>query len=199
MGVWRILMIVKNLYILIDYVGHPTMNEEYLNKRRLDTLNGIVHDKRLIDNTVIVPIGSTNLHKTNWKYYNKYYEMYREILSFTSDKRNVSCIEADDNITVSNLIQLLKENNYYVYPDITQIHIGGTNLLGCILNKKPTSVTKLVKFGGFKVNIVLPMCAEGEVAALNDIETIMKSTCYLYQYLKAHNLIDNVNLTYRSL
>jgi hypothetical protein len=199
MGIWEILMVLENLYVLIDYVGHPAMNEDYLNKRRLDTLNSIVREKSTGDDIVIVSIGKKSLIKNDWKYYTRYYEMFEEIKMCARKKMSLEWIDTKtDDICVSDLIELLKLHNYHISPEKTVINIGGTNLLGCILFAKQASVKYFAKFG-FKVNIVLPMCAEGENSGINDLEKMMKAFSRIYEYLKTNNLINNVNLTYRHL
>ena len=191
-------MVLKDLYVLIDYVGHPAMNEDYLNKRRLNTLNAVVHNNYIKDGVAIVSIGKKHSRKNDWKYYTKYHEMFKEIKMFAHSPR-VEWIDTNmDDISIVDLIKLLKQYNYYISPEKTEIHMGGTNLLGCILYNKLASVKHFAEFG-FKVNIVLPMCAEGESSGINDLEKMMKSFSIVYEYLKANNLINNVNLTYRSL
>ena len=61
------------------------------------------------------------------------------------------------------------------------------------MSNKQTSVTNFAELG-FKVNIILPMCAEGENTGVNDLEKMMKAITHMYSHLKKRKLIDNVDL-----
>ena len=186
---------LKELNLLIDYVGHPVMNEDYLNKKRLDTLNMFIRNNTSV---VIVSIGSTRSYqKKNWNHYTKYREMFEEIKSFAFNRSNVTWIDVKDDVSILDLYKILNKYNYTITPTLTEINIGGTNLSGCVMRNKQTSVTHFAELG-FKVNIILPMCAEGENTGVNDLEKMMKAITLVYRHLKDKKLIDNVDLIWNT-
>tara|TARA_Y100001980_G_C14314044_1_gene137116 strand:+ start:33 stop:623 length:591 start_codon:yes stop_codon:yes gene_type:complete len=187
--------VLKELYVLIDYVGHPSMNDDYLNKKRLDTLNLLLRTKT---SKTIISIGSEfGNRKQNWKYFTRYHEMFEEIKSFAYRRSNIIWIDLIDDPSFQVLTDELSNKNYTIVPSITKINIGGTNLSGCILYNKKCSVTQFTRLG-FKVNVILPMCAEGENTGINDFEKMMKAVTIVYEYLKTNKLTDNVDLIWNT-
>jgi hypothetical protein len=191
LGIWKVLMEdLKELNMLIDYVGHPAMNDDYLNKKRLDTLNMLIRTNRHV---VIVNIGSIHhTGKEGWDHFTRYGEMFKEIKRIALKRSNVTWIDVKDDVSIPELSEILNKYNYTITPS-TEINISGTNLSGCVMSNKQTSVTNFAELG-FKVNIILPMCAEGENTGVNDLEKMMKAITHMYSHLKKRKLIDNVDL-----
>ena len=187
--------VLKELYVLIDYVGHPSMNDDYLNKKRLDTLNLLL---RTTNKKIIISIGSVfGNRKQNWKYFTQYREMFEEIRSFAQCRSNITWIDIKGDPSIRVLTDELASKNYAIVPSITKINIGGTNLSGCVLYNKKSSVTQFTRLG-FKVNVILPMCAEGENTGINDFEKMMKAITLVYEYLKTNKLTDSVDLIWNT-
>ena len=182
---------LETLHVLIDYVGHPVMNEDYLNKKRLDNLNMLI---RTTNPVVIVSIGGKR-RKESWTHLTTYMEMFEEIKATAQKRSNVTWIDVREDVSIYGLHEILNKYNYSITPALTQINISGTNLSGCVMRNKQTSVTHFARLG-FKVNIILPMCAEGENTGVNDLEKMMKAITLVYRHLKDKKLIDNVELTW---
>ena len=56
---------LKKLIVLIDYIGHPSMNGAYLNDRRFDALHVLLRDDKESEK-VIVSIGHIEKKKRNF-------------------------------------------------------------------------------------------------------------------------------------
>lgn len=185
---------LSHLNILIDFVGHPSINEDFLNTKRMDTLSTLIRYKNNNKN-VIVSIGGMSSIKKEWQYYIRYYEMFLELKQIAQRKINVDWIDINYDIDIESLLSKLQEHGYLITPQRTKINIAGTNLSGCVLHNKQTSISNFARIG-FKVNLILPMCAEAENSGINDLDKMMKSICIVYNYLKNNKLNDNVEFIY---
>ncbi len=175
---------LKKLTILIDYIGHPSMNGAYLNDRRFDALHVLLREDKEPEK-VIVSIGHIEKKHGDLQQYKKYYEKFLELKKIANHRgRKVKWIDIREDISISNLIKELEEfYGYIINPKYTEINIGGTNLSGCLLDAKETCVSTLAKFG-FKINLILPMCAEASNSGINDLEKTWKALSIVYKHLK---------------
>ena len=186
---------LKKLIVLIDYIGHPSMNGAYLNDRRFDALHVLLRDDKESEK-VIVSIGHIEKKHGVLQQYKKYYEKFLELKKIASHAgRKVKWIDIKEDISISNLIKELENYGYIINPKYTEINIGGTNLSGCLLDAKETCVSTLAKFG-FKINLVLPMCAEASNSGINDLEKTWKALSIVYKHLKDNELISKVDFVY---
>ena len=186
---------LKKLTILIDYIGHPSMNGAYLNDRRFDALHVLLRDDKESEK-VIVSIGHIEKKHGDLQQYKKYYEKFLELKKIANHRgRKVKWIDIKEDISVSNLIKELENYGYIINPKYTEINIGGTNLSGCLLDAKETCVSTLAKFG-FKINLILPMCAEASNSGINDLEKTWKALSIVYKHLKNNELISKVDFVY---
>ncbi len=187
---------LKKLIVLIDYIGHPSMNGAYLNDRRFDALHVLLRDDKESEK-VIVSIGHIEKKHGGLQQYKKYYEKFLELKKIANHRgRKVKWIDIREDISISNLIKELEEfYGYIINPKYTEINIGGTNLSGCLLDAKETCVSTLAKFG-FKINLVLPMCAEASNSGINDLEKTWKALSIVYKHLKDNELISKVDFVY---
>jgi len=187
---------LKKLTILIDYIGHPSMNGAYLNDRRFDALHVLLREDKEPEK-VIVSIGHIEKKHGDLQQYKKYYEKFLELKKIANHRgRKVKWIDIREDISISNLIKELEEfYGYIINPKYTEINIGGTNLSGCLLDAKETCVSTLAKFG-FKINLVLPMCAEASNSGINDLEKTWKALSIVYKHLKNNELISKVDFVY---
>ena len=187
---------LKKLTILIDYIGHPSMNGAYLNDRRFDALHVLLREDKEPEK-VIVSIGHIEKKHGDLQQYKKYYEKFLELKQIANHAgRKVEWIDIKEDISISNLIKELEEfYGYIINPKYTEITIGGTNLSGCLLDAKETCVSTLAKFG-FKINLVLPMCAEASNSGINDLEKTWKALSIVYKHLKNNELISKVDFVY---
>jgi hypothetical protein len=186
---------LKKLIVLIDYIGHPSMNGAYLNDRRFDALHVLLRDDKESEK-VIVSIGHIEKKHGGLQQYKKYYEKFLELKQIANHAgRKVEWIDIKEDISISNLIKELENYGYIINPKYTEINIGGTNLSGCLLDAKETCVSTLAKFG-FKINLVLPMCAEASNSGINDLEKTWKALSIVYKHLKNNELISKVDFVY---
>lgn len=187
---------LKKLTILIDYIGHPSMNGAYLNDRRFDALHVLLREDKEPEK-VIVSIGHIEKKHGGLQQYKKYYEKFLELKQIANHAgRKVEWIDIKEDISISNLIKELEEfYGYIINPKYTEINIGGTNLSGCLLDAKETCVSTLAKFG-FKINLILPMCAEASNSGINDLEKTWKALSIVYKHLKNNELISKVEFVY---
>ena len=187
---------LKKLTILIDYIGHPSMNGAYLNDRRFDALHVLLREDKEPEK-VIVSIGHIEKKHGDLQQYKKYYEKFLELKKIANHRgRKVKWIDIREDISISNLIKELEEfYGYIINPKYTEINIGGTNLSGCLLDAKETCVSTLAKFG-FKINLILPMCAEASNSGINDLEKTWKALSIVYKHLKNNELISKVDFVY---
>ena len=186
---------LKKLTILIDYIGHPSMNGAYLNDRRFDALHVLLRDDKESEK-VIVSIGHIEKKHGGLQQYKKYYEKFLELKQIANHAgRKVEWIDIKEDISISNLIKELENYGYIINPKYTEINIGGTNLSGCLLDAKETCVSTLAKFG-FKINLILPMCAEASNSGINDLEKTWKALSIVYKHLKNNELISKVEFVY---
>ena len=187
---------LKKLTILIDYIGHPSMNGAYLNDRRFDALHVLLREDKEPEK-VIVSIGHIEKKHGDLQQYKKYYEKFLELKQIANHAgRKVEWIDIKEDISISNLIKELEEfYGYIINPKYTEITIGGTNLSGCLLDAKETCVSTLAKFG-FKINLILPMCAEASNSGINDLEKTWKALSIVYKHLKNNELISKVDFVY---
>ena len=193
---------LNKLIVLINYIGHPSMNGDYLNDRRFDALHVLLRNDNGESEKVIVSIGAEmNLNfptkeKNVYPEYKKYYEKFLEIKEIASHGgRKVKWIDIKDDISILDLIKKLENNGYIINPKYTEINIGGTNLSGCVLYDKETCVSTLAEFG-FKINLILPMCAEASNSGINDLEKTWKALRNVYKHLKNNELISKVAFVY---
>jgi len=187
---------LKKLIVLIDYIGHPSMNGAYLNDRRFDALHVLLREDKEPEK-VIVSIGHIEKKHGDLQQYKKYYEKFLELKKIANHRgRKVKWIDIREDISISNLIKELEEfYGYIINPKYTEINIGGTNLSGCLLDAKETCVSTLAKFG-FKINLILPMCAEASNSGINDLEKTWKALSIVYKHLKNNELISKVEFVY---
>lgn len=186
---------LKKLTILIDYIGHPSMNGAYLNDRRFDALHVLLREDKEPEK-VIVSIGHIEKKHGDLQQYKKYYEKFLELKQIANHAgRKVEWIDIKEDISISNLIKELENYGYIINPKYTEINIGGTNLSGCLLDAKETCVSTLAKFG-FKINLILPMCAEASNSGINDLEKTWKALSIVYKHLKNNELISKVEFVY---
>ena len=186
---------LKKLIVLIDYIGHPSMNGAYLNDRRFDALHVLLREDKEPEK-VIVSIGHIEKKHGDLQQYKKYYEKFLELKKIANHRgRKVKWIDIKEDISISNLIKELENYGYIINPKYTEINIGGTNLSGCLLDAKETCVSTLAKFG-FKINLILPMCAEASNSGINDLEKTWKALSIVYKHLKNNELISKVDFVY---
>lgn len=180
------LMPVKRLVVLIDFVGHPILNQDYLNERRIDCLLNLVRDEFWSLGRVVVNVSPEPLSKGYS--YDRYKEKFLEIENMAI-RNGITWINIEDEFTtVQDIVDQALERGFGVYPASTQIVIGGTNLGGCVFDNKNSSAVEFEKYGFYKVKMLLPLCAEAEGPGLNDLEKTWFALSMIHKKIKDQNL-----------
>ena len=182
---------LKTLINLIDFVGHPAVNELYTTQKRFDTLDRLLYKNNKLKDKVIIS-HVPNLNKNQLEY-STWAERLIEVKEKVVKKYNATWIDMIESTDVIEVTQLLHKNNYIIKPGLTQIIFGGTNLSGCILNKKEVSVKSFVDLG-FDCTIYLPMCTECDQVGVNDLEKTWIAINKIYDYVVKNNITHKVSL-----
>lgn len=182
---------LTSLIHLIDFIGHPSLNEKYLNERRYKALLNLVYERKGSDNKVI-----TTLHNHNDKPTGELSSYYRE--KFLEIKQGAlrndfTWLEFNEQCSVDDIINSLKDHGYQINPSYTQIVFGGTNLSGCVLRNKNSSVRKFA-LKGFLCQLLLPMCCSSTTPGLNDIEKMFSDLAQVYNYTRDKNITHLVDV-----
>ncbi len=174
------------IVILIDFIGHPSLGDQYTNDRRYSELLKFATSKNLDkDNIVFVTNQRPGHELPNMR--NIYSHKLFEILSmlYVADYK---VIYTHPEESISNIINKIKDNKDLKW-DIkeynTQVIIGGCNLGGCVINAKPMSAV-FWQLKGYKTTIHLPLCAEYEQPGTNQVEKIYRSIEQLFHFTKEY-------------
>ena len=176
---------------LIDFIGHPSLNEQYLNDRRYTALLNLICERRSSNDKVITvlfnpldkPIGETSAF---------YLEKFLEIKNIAINE-NFTWLEFDPDSSVNNIIDSLKDHGYTINPSYTQIVFGGTNLAGCVLRNKNTCLHQFAKHG-YLCQLLLPLCGPDDSPGDNDIEKLFNSLAKVYNFIRDKNITHLVDI-----
>lgn len=180
---------LKSFVHLIDFVGHPSLNETYLNDRRYEALHNLILKNKVFTYTKLRPFPET------WSQRSKDNERFIEIMEKSIRDKEGTWIEVDQHVDVIELSCIIKENGFEITPK-TNVIIGGTNLSGCILHNKNTSAYSFAQ-EKFNTQIYLPMCAEADSPGLNDLEKTWSACCKIYDFVKTKNIINYIDLVHQ--
>lgn len=180
---------LRSFVHLIDFVGHPSLNDEYLNNRRYEALHNLIWKNKVFTYTRLRPFPET------WSERSRDNERFVEIMEKSIRDKEGTWIEVDQHIDIVELSCIIQEHGFEITPR-TNVIIGGTNLSGCILNNKNTSAYSFAK-EGFNSQIYLPMCAEADSPGFNDLEKTWSACSRIYDFVKKENLINYIDLVYQ--
>ena len=164
------------IVMLIDFIGHPSLGDQYTNDRRYSELLKFATSKN-IDKDKIVFV--TNERPGHDKLF--------EILTMLS-VANYKIIYTPPEESISNIINKIQDHKDLLW-DIkeynTQVIIGGCNLGGCVINAKPMSAV-FWQLKGYKTTIHFPLCAEYEQPGINQVEKVYRSIEQLFHFTKEY-------------
>ena len=178
---------------LIDFIGHPSLTEQYLNNRRYSTLMNLISERKSSDDKVITTLfdpGNEPIGETSAFYLEKYLEIKNKAIS-----ENFTWLEFFPTSTVNDIINSLKDHGYQIHPSYTQIVFGGTNLAGCVLHNKNTCIHEFAKYGYF-CQLLLPLCSPDDAPGHNDIEKLFCSFAQVYNFIKRKEITHLVDVLF---
>lgn len=173
---------------LIDFIGHPSLNEEYLNKRRYEALHSLTLKNKVFTYTKLKSF------KEDWSERSRDTEKFLEIMEKSIRDKNGTWIEINEDTDIIELSCIVQEYGFKITPK-TNVIIGGTNLAGCVLYNKKTSAYSFAK-EGFNTQIYLPMCAEADSPGFNDLEKTWAACSKIYDFVRSNKLINQIDLVY---
>ncbi len=177
--------------LLIDFLGHPILGDEYVNNRRYAELQRFVLCNNIDRKKTIIV---SNMERN-------YDTKLTEILKMAKEHYDFNVLQIDEphsnddgKYSIKKISDLIFEvTGWTVTPSKTQIIIGGCNLGGCVVNAKEFSAVHWSNLG-FYTTIHLPMCAEYEQPGVNQVERAYNGFKQLYEHIQDHKSF-NINLT----
>ena len=178
----------KTIILLVDFEGHPVMADEHTNNLRFSVLAGLLNmpdrDHYIISNHL------PGISKDDPSKHKKMCEIEKMV---KAEGRHVwRNIDPDKPLQVEDIVEMVKEDGYR----IKTVVIGGTNTAGCVLRTKGYSAMRWAE-KGFDVQIYLPMCADYQLAGLNQSERNLKAFTIMYTEIKDKNLFDRIDIVRR--
>ena len=167
---------MNTLILLIDFIGHQVLSENYINNRRYQEVQKILSDPR-IDKSKII-FCTTDSSRV---------DVRLNELEFMASNLDIKFFKYEDDWTFDMLSDKLAESfDFDMNPNNTQIIIGGCNLAGCVTKAtKPMNATAACE-AGYPTTIYLPMCAEYEQPGINDVERMMMGLVEVYKQIKKY-------------
>jgi hypothetical protein len=164
------------IVMLIDFIGHPKLGDDYTNNRRYSELLKFATSSKL-DRDNIIFVSNTR----------------GDILSETLDMLKTAGFDilyTQSDESINNIVDKIKDiKGWDIKQYTTQVIIGGCNLGGCVINAKPISAVFWQK-KGFKTTIHLPLCAEYEQPGTNAVEKVYRSIEQLNHFTKEYKAFD---------
>jgi len=179
----------NTIVLLIDFLGHPILGDEYVNNRRYSELQRLSLGNNIDKEKIIIV---SNMGKIYDKKLTQIMKMAREFGGFKTlqiDKLNEN-FNDPGRYTIKEISNMIFEvTGWHIKPSDTQIIIGGCNLGGCVINAKPCSAVHWAQLG-FKTTIHLPLCAEYEQPGVNSTEKAYNGFKKLYDEIQEHETFD---------
>lgn len=171
---------MNTLVLLIDFEGHPSLGDSYINNLRYSTLIDLFMDLEINRDKILFVSNSMS-------------EKLEEVKSFGVSK-GFEWLDVENNASVPSLIKTLKRSGKFkLDKKSTQVIFGGTNTSGCVLGAKPMGARSFAR-AGYKCKLYLPMCADYFIKGINEVDKMMYSMAAIYKSLKENNAISNVDL-----
>ena len=179
----------KNVIILIEPVGFPSLASEYINNKRYVEMKHIICDVRKNKDNLIIIAPRFNTESKNLKLNDL------KIMAEENDMKWFS-YHPYTNPNIDIIKQFVKKSHNFIFDkDNSNIILGGCNLSGCVIQGLNLSAVTLAK-AGYKTTIHLPLCAEYEQAGINDVETHIIAFYRMYNIIKDNNV--NIDISYYS-
>ena len=164
------------IVMLIDFIGHPKLGDDYTNNRRYSELLKFATSGK-IDRDNIIFVSNTR----------------GDILSETLDMLKTAGFDilyTQSDESINNIVDKIKDiKGWDIKQYTTQVIIGGCNLGGCVIKTKPISAVFWQK-KGFKTTIHLPLCAEYEQPGTNAVEKVYRSIEQLNHFTKEYRAFN---------
>jgi hypothetical protein len=178
----------KTIVLLIDFEGHPAMGDEHTNHLRYSCLNGLLSipdsDLYIISNHL------QGISSDDKSTHLKMCEIEKMVAA--EGRHTWRNIDPDKEISVKDIEAILEKDGYR----IKNVILGGCNTAGCVLRTRGYSAQKWAE-AGHNVQIYLPMCADYQLAGLNQAERNLKAFTIMYTIIKHHNLFDRIDIVRR--
>ena len=167
------------IVMLIDFVGHPKLGDDYINNRRYSELLKFATSSKL-DRDNIIFVSNTKGDMLSWP------NAFSETLDILKTAGfDILYTQSDESI--NDIVDKIKDiKGWDMKQYTTQAIIGGCNLGGCVINAKPMSAVFWQR-KGYKTTIHLPLCAEYEQSGVNAVEKVYRSIEQLFHFTKEHN------------
>ena len=174
----------KTVILLIDFLGHPILGDEYVNNKRYSELLNFLQTE-LEQRKDIIFVSNVKVgEKGSSEKLNEIFEMANN-LGFNTLQIYGQGIDA-----LHIIDKIYKVAGWKISPSDTQIILGGCNLGGCITDQTNYGAVFWSELG-FKTIIHLPLCAEYEQPGVSQVEKICNGFSRLYntiQNKKAFNI-----------
>ena len=182
----------KTVVLLIDFLGHPILGEDYVNNRRYSELQRLSLGNNIDKEKIIIV---SNMQKN-------YDKKLTEIMKMAGQHYGFKTLQIDEpysndlgKYTIKEISNMVFEvAGWHIKPSDTQIVIGGCNLGGCVINAKPFSAVHWAQLG-FKTVIHLPLCAEYEQPGVNSTERAYNAFKQVYDKIQEYETFNNIQLT----
>tara|TARA_B110000259_G_C13794557_1_gene314098 strand:+ start:29 stop:619 length:591 start_codon:yes stop_codon:yes gene_type:complete len=174
----------KTVILLIDFLGHPILGDEYVNNKRYSELLNFLQTEPEQRKDIIFVSNVKVGEKGSSEKLNEIFEMANN-LGFNTLQIYGQGIDA-----VHIIDKIYKVAGWKISPSDTQIILGGCNLGGCITDQTNYGAVFWSELG-FKTIIHLPLCAEYEQPGVSQVEKICNGFSRLYntiQNKKAFNI-----------
>lgn len=176
----------NTLIFLMDICGHPGISDEFSDLYRTYALQDIINDSYLDRKKCVIAstVFSDNSLRSE--------ELYKQA---TKD-RGWNWITVSKSDQFSSLEKKLKDIEFELLPNITNIIYGGTNTSGNVLNSTNFSLNKFCE-RGYKCQLYLPLCDDSQVAGITSHDRSLKAFSLVYEFLKQRNYINSVDILSR--
>lgn len=182
----------KTVVLLIDFLGHPILEDDYVNSKRYSELKKFITTVTLRNKKNMIFV--SNMIKS---YDIKLTEILKMARANGFNTLQISGppftdINARDSgdYTIEELSdEIFKVTGWKVDSNDTQIIIGGCNLGGCVITSKKFSAVYWNKLK-FKTTIHLPLCADYEQHGTDKTEKAYNSFHNLYNCIKNYEAFN---------
>lgn len=162
------------IVMLIDFIGHPLLGDQYTNGRRYSELLKFATCSNLDKDNIVFVTNERPEHNE-----------FSELLAMLHGA-GYDIVYTSSEEQIPNIIEKVEDHmNWDIKEYNTQVIIGGCNLGGCVINAKPMSAV-FWQLKGYKTTIHLPLCAEYEQPGANQIEKVYRSIEQLFHFTKEY-------------
>lgn len=176
----------NTLIFLMDICGHPGISDDFADLYRTYALQDIINDSYLDRQKCV--IASTSFLDNNLR--------SKELYTQATNDRGWSWVTVNKNEQFSSLEKKLKNIDFELSPNKTNVIYGGTNTSGNVLNSTNFSLNKFCD-RGYICQLYLPLCDDSQIAGLTSHDRSLKAFSLVYTFLKQKNYINNIDILSR--